>query len=181
MDRSIAEGPLAAPLTRPSGRLLTAVGAGVALAVGAFVLYWVSNLVHYNQYAHFVWQADAFLHGRAWFPFPVQDGINQVSGAAVPNAPDNWYYQDVYPLKGAAGSDLGRVLLPFPPLPAIVLLPFVAVFGLFTDQGAIAILLAALGVLATWWMLGGLNLRLSTRVVVTLIFATGTTWWWAAA
>jgi hypothetical protein len=160
---------------------MSAVGLGVVLAVGAFVLYWASNLVHYNQYDHFVWQADAFLHGRAWFPFPVQDGVNQVTGAAVPNAPDNWYYQDVYPLKDAAGGDLGRVLLPFPPLPAIVLMPFVAVFGLFTDQQAVAVLLAVLGVLATWWMLGGLRLRRSTRVVVTLIFATGTTWWWAAA
>jgi hypothetical protein len=181
VHRSIAEGPLEAPdHNRPAARLIAA-GVGLLLAVAAFVLYWLSNPDHYNQYLHFVWQADAFLHGRAWFPYPVQGGVNQVTGAAVPNAPDNWYYQDVYPLKDAAGNDLGRVLLPFPPLPAIVLLPFVAVFGLFTDQEAIAIGLAALGVLATWWMLGGLRLRLAVRVVATVIFATGTAWWWAAA
>jgi hypothetical protein len=183
VNSSIAEGPSTAPDgSRATARWL-AVAVGLLVAVGALVLYWVSNPQHYNQYAHFVWQADAFLHGRAWFPYPVQGGVNTVTGAAVPNAPDNYYYQDVYPLKDAAGNELGRVLLPFPPLPAIVLLPFVAIWGLTTDQEAVGVVLAALGVLATWWMLGGLGsrLRLTTRLVVTLIFATGTAWWWAAA
>ncbi|MFN8628935.1 MAG: hypothetical protein U0838_01025 [Chloroflexota bacterium] len=160
---------------------LIAVAVGLVLAGAAFAVYWISNENHYNQYVHFVWQADAFLHGRPWFEYPVQDGVNTVTGQPVPGVPDNYYYQDVYPLKDAAGEDLGRVLLPFPPLPAIVLMPFVAVFGLFVDQEAVAIGLGALGVLSTWWMLGGLRPRLSVRILVTLIFATGTTWWWAAA
>ncbi len=154
---------------------------GLALAAAAFAAYWWSDPVQYNQYVHFVWQADAFLHGRAWFPYPIHDGVNLATGAVLPGVPDNDYYQDVFPLRDAAGSDLGRVLLPFPPLPAVVLLPFVAAYGLSTNQQAIAIVLAALGVLATWWTLGGLALRLSVRVLVTLIFATGTAWWWAAA
>jgi hypothetical protein len=79
------------------------------------------------------------------------------------------------------GGDVGRVLLPFPPLPAIVLMPFVALFGLWTDQAAIAIGLAALGVGAAWWMLGGLRLRLPVRLATTAVFGLGTTWWWAAA
>lgn len=181
MDRSIAEGPRTAPAQNRSRARLAAAGIGLLLACIAFAVYWLSNPVHYNQYAHFVWQADAFLHGRPWFQYPIQDGVNTVTGAQFYGYPDNWYYQDVYPLRDAAGNDLGRVLLPFPPLPAIVLMPFVAVFGLFTDQQAIAIVLGALGVAATWWMLGGLRPRLSVRIVVTLIFATGTAWWWAAA
>ena len=181
MDRSIAEGHVAAPVHRRPGARLVAISVGLLLTVGAFALYWWSNPHHYNQYAHFVWQADAFLHGRAWFPYPIQDNVNTVTGAAAGNVPDNYYYQDVFPLKDAAGNDLGRVLLPFPPLPAIVLLPFVAAFGLFTDQEAIAIGLAALGVLAAWWMLGGLRLHLTTRILATLVFATGTAWWWAGA
>ena len=180
MDRSIAEAPRTA-FADGSPTRLVAAGVGLLLAGIAFAVYWVSNPVHYNQYVHFVWQADAFLHGRPWFEYPIQSGVNTVTGAQFYGYPDNYYYQDVYPLTDAAGNQLGRVLLPFPPLPAIVLLPFVAVFGLFTDQESVAILLGALGVLATWWMLGGLRLRLSVRVVVTLIFATGTAWWWAAA
>ena len=181
MDRSIAEGPLTAPTATGSRARLLAVGVGLLLAAAAFGLYSWSHPLRYNQYVHFVWQADAFLHGRAWIPYPIQDGVNQVTGVAYPGAPDNAYYQDVYPLKDAAGNDVGQVLLPFPPLPAVVLMPFVALFGLSTDEETIAIGLGALGVLAAWWMLGGLRLRLSTRAVVTLIFATGTAWWWASA
>jgi hypothetical protein len=181
VDRSIAEGHLTAPLVRGSRERLLAVGVGLLLAAAAFGLYWWSHPVRYNQYIHFVWQADAFLHGRDWIPYPIQDGVNTVTGVAYRGVPDNAYYQDVYPLKDAAGHDIGRVLLPFPPLPAVVLMPFVALFGLFTDEETIAIWLGALGVLATWWMLGGLRLRLSTRTIATLIFATGTAWWWASA
>lgn len=183
MDPSIAEGALEAPLNdRRRGRWAVIV-VGLLVALGALTAYWVSTPVRYNQYNHFVWQADAFLHGRAWFQYPVENGVNTVTGETVADAPDNWWYQDVYPLTDADGIDLGRVLLPFPPLPALVLLPFVALWGLFTDQQAIGAVLGGLGVLATWWMLGGLGsrLRLTTRVIVTLVFATGTTWWWASA
>ena len=125
---------------------------GLGLVLAAFALYWVSNPEHYNFYNHFVWQADAYLHGRAWFPYPVLAGGD---------LPENWYLQDVYPLTLPDGTPDGRVLLPFPPLPAIVLLPFVALWGLATDQEAIAIGLGALGVGLAWWMLGGLRLRLT--------------------
>jgi hypothetical protein len=144
---------------------------GLLIALGALVLYALSNPVHFNQYNHFAWQADAFLNGRAWIPFPE---------AATDTAPANDYFQDVYPLF-ENGEFTGRVLLPFPPLPALVLLPFVAAWGLSIDQESIAIGIAAAGVLATWWMLGGLRITLGVRVVTTLIFATGTVWWWAAA
>ena len=172
VDRSIAEGPVAAPIPTPGTGRVTTVVVGVLLAAAAFLLYWWSNPVHWNQYNHFVWQADAFLHGRAWFPYPVPAGAD---------LPQNDYLQDVYPLRDAAGNLDGRALLPFPPLPAIVLLPFVVLFGLAADQEAVAIGLAALGVGLAWWMLGGLRLRMPVRAAATIVFATGTVWWWAAA
>ena len=144
---------------------------GLVIALGALVVYALSNPVHFNQYNHFAWQADAFLNGRAWIPFPQ---------AGTDTTPANDYFQDVYPLF-ENGEFTGRVLLPFPPLPALVLLPFVAAWGLSLDQESIAIGIAAAGVLATWWMLGGLRITLAVRAVATLIFATGTVWWWAAA
>jgi hypothetical protein len=145
---------------------------GLLIALAALALYTVSNPLHANVYTHFVWQADAFLHGRAWFAYPVRDAVGQ---------PDNWYFQDVYPIPGDAGGSAGRVLIPFPPLPAIVLVPFVAAFGLFTDQAAIAIGLAALGVWLAWWMLGRLAVGTGVRALTTIVFATGTVWWWAAS
>lgn len=172
VDRSIAEGPAAAPIDGPGYGRATTVLVGVLLAAAAFLVYWWSNPVHWNQYNHFVWQADAFLNGRSWFPYPIGPG------EALPR---NDYLQDVFPLRDAAGRPDGRALLPFPPLPAVVLVPFVALFGLAADQEAVAILLAALGVALAWWMLGGLRVRVSVRAATTIIFATGTVWWWAAA
>ncbi len=172
VDRSIAEGPVPALSRAQPASRSAAIAVGLLLAVAALVVYAVSDPVHYNVYNHFVWQADAFLHGRAWFPYPVP---------ATADGPANWYFQDVYPLLDAAGQPTGHVLIPFPPLPAIVLLPFVAMFGLSTDQEAVAIGLAATGVALTWWMLGGLRITLGTRALVTILFATGTVWWWAAA
>ena len=159
-------------MTRTAARNPTSwlVGLGLVLLAGA--LYWVSNPEHYNVYNHFVWQADAFLHGRAWFPYPVPDGGD---------IPPNWWFQDVYPLTLPDGTPDGRVLLPFPPLPAIVLVPFVAIWGLAADQEAVAIGLGAIGVGLAWWMLGGLRLRATVRALATAVFATGTVWWWATA
>jgi hypothetical protein len=45
----------------------------------------------------------------------------------------------------------------------------------------VAIGLAALGVGLAWWALGGLRLRATVRAIATVVFATGTAWWWAAA
>ena len=176
MPPSIAEGPAGTPAparaTVPVPQRPTAILVGVVLVLLAFLLYAVSNPVHWNIYNHFVWQADAFLHGRDWILFPVPPGGD---------LPANDYLRDVYPLLTPTGTPDGRALLPFPPLPALVLLPFVAVFGFATDQEWVAIALAAAGVGLAWWMLGGLRLRTTVRALATLVFATGTAWWWAAA
>ena len=175
VDRSIAEGPdgpLSPTSPGPDAGRLTAVIVGLLLALGALVLYTWSNPEHYNQYNHFVWQADAFLQGKVSFDWPVPDYADR---------PANWYFNDIYPLFDASGQPTGQVLLPFPPLPALVLMPFVAAVGLTVDQEAIAAVLAAIGVGVAWWMLGGLRIRLAVRAMTTILFATGTVWWWAAA
>lgn len=60
---------------------------------------------------HFVWQADAWLHGRFAISWPVSSG-------PLPND----FYLDVVPVPGQPG--FGRT--PYRPLPAIVILPAVA-------------------------------------------------------
>jgi hypothetical protein len=168
---SIAEGLLRTPVSIRAARRLPAWPVGLVIVLGALALYWLSNPDHFNVYNHFVWQADAFLHGRAWIPYPVPP---------TADLPENWYLQDLFPID-AEGTGYGRALLPFPPLPAIVLLPFVAAYGFATDQEAIAVALGGLGVGLAWWMLGGLRLRLAVRAIAVGIFATGTVWWWAAS
>ena len=144
------------------------VVAGLALAVVAFAIYSATRID--RVYDHFVWQAAAFLEGQAAIRYPVD---------AAPGAPmGNWFFQDVLPV--VTGDGVARGLLPFPPLPALILLPFVAAFGLATDDQLLFTTLAAVDVAICWWMLGRLRLDLMVRLATTIFFAFGTTFWYAA-
>jgi hypothetical protein len=78
-------------------------------------------LSHQSLAPHFVYQADAFLHGRL---------------ALVDRPPNlnDWVFQD------------GRWYVSFPPFPAVLMAPFVAVFGLGFNDVAFTILFGALNV-----------------------------------
>ena len=171
MDRSVAQGGRAEPRTTPwldrdNARWL-AVAVGVFLAIAALAIYSATRVDRY--YDHFVWQAAAFLEGQAAIRYPVE-GIVGVSG--------NAYFQDVLPIVSSDG--IPRGLLPFPPLPALVLLPFVAVWGLATDDQAIFTILAAMDVAICWWALGQLAVRPSIRAIATVFLAFGTVFWFTA-
>jgi hypothetical protein len=136
------------------------IGAGlIAVALAA---YWLPGTDRF--YNHFVWQALAFLHGTAVIDWP---------------QPGNEWMQDIYPLSELDGTPTGA-LLPFPPLPAILLLPFVAVWGLATDIRAVSVGVGAIGVGIAWWALGGLAVSRRIRLATTIFFALGTVYWYAA-
>ncbi len=123
---------------------------GLALFGLALLVYFSSNPERTDCYDHFVWQADAFLQGRADIPYPVTEGPFQ-----------NGYFQDVLPVEG------GRAQIPFPPLPAILLLPFVAVFGLATNAAAVAAVLGAVNVALCWALLLAVTPRRSAAFLGT--------------
>jgi hypothetical protein len=135
----------------------------VALFVLALVIYVGSNPGRSDVYDHFVWQADAFLQGRTEIEYPVAAGPFR-----------NSYFQDVLP------TTPGRGQIPFPPLPAIVLLPFVAVFGLGTNGAAVAAVLGAVNVVLCWLMLLGVTPRRSAALLGTVFYGFGTVAWYAA-
>jgi hypothetical protein len=140
----------------------------VALAFGVFALavYLASNPVRSNVYAHYVWQADAWLHGRTEIAWPVSDGPVH-----------NDYYHDVVALPGKPGF----AQIPFPPLPAIVLLPAVALFGLNTDAELVAAFIGAFNAALAWLVAYRLARRPSVALAAALFFAFGTVAWVAAA
>ncbi|MEJ7747791.1 MAG: hypothetical protein WKF56_00715, partial [Candidatus Limnocylindrales bacterium] len=140
---------------------------GVLLAVAALAVYFISRTDHY--YNHFVWQASAFLEGQAAIRYPVEGSSGSVGNA---------FFQDVLPV--APSDGIGRGLLPFPPLPALILVPFVALWGVTTDDQTIFTVLAAVDVAICWWMLGRLPLRLRVRLTTTIFFAFGTVFWYTA-
>lgn len=166
MGRSVAQGPAAsgaAPSDQHWLDLVPSVLIGLALVGAALAAYWLPGSVRF--YNHFVWQALAFLGGHAEIRWPVAG---------------NEYFQDVFPLRDAAGNLTGYGLLPFPPLPAIVLMPVVAIFGLATDHRAVAVAVGAIDVGLCWWALGRLPIGRPVRLAVTIFFAFGTVFWYAA-
>jgi hypothetical protein len=137
----------------------------VTLALGVYVF---SNPARIDWYDHFVWQADAFWHGRFVIAYPVTDG---------PFA--NAYLNDVMPLPSTPGMP-SYGLLPFPPLPAVLLIPFVGIFGLATDAQLFGAVLGAINVGLAWRMASKLTDRRSAAFLGTLFFAFGTVHWYAA-
>ena len=144
---------------------------GLAIAALLLVIYVVSNPSRTSYYNHFVWQAEAFLDGRAAIRYPVYDG---------PDGRGNNLFQDVVLTTGPNGETTGYALLPFPPLPAVVLMPFVAVWGLATDAQLVAALLGAVDVAIAFWVLGRLPIGPRVRIATTLFLGLGTVLWYAA-
>ena len=173
MSASISTGPRPTPAApsdaAPGGRLeawlqrIDPLWVAVALFLLALVVYVGSNPARHDFYDHFVWQADAFLSGRAEIAYPVSTGPYR-----------NDYFQDVLPVAP------DRAQIPFPPLPAMVLVPFVAVWGLGTNGAAVAAVLGAVNVVLCWTMLLGVTPRRSAALLGTLFYGFGTVAWYAA-
>lgn len=141
---------------------------GVFFFLLALGVYYFSDPSRSGFYNHFVWQADAFLHGRFAISYPVVDGPFT-----------NGYFQDVMQLPGAPGEP-SYALLPFPPLPAILLTPLVAIFGLATDSQLFGVFLGAVNVALAWRMTLRLTNKRAVSVLATVFFAFGTVHWYAA-
>jgi hypothetical protein len=172
VGRSVAQGGVTEPVADSDAgaakrAVWPAVAVGVALAAVAFAIYQVTRIDRF--YDHFVWQAAAFLEGQAAIRYPVGPSADGLG---------NWLFQDVLPVAPAGGAERG--LIPFPPLPALVLVPFVAIYGLRTDDQAIFTVLAAVDVAICWWMIGRLGVGALARLGATVFFAFGTTFWYAA-
>jgi len=128
----------------------------LALAAALFVLY---GLVGPGQYHNDGWfpLADAFLHGRLWI-----DGsrpwIERVPGPG------------------------GEYFLPFPPVPALVLVPQVALFGQdVADTGVMSALVGALNVFLVYALLSYFELKGKAIAVLMVAFVVGSEYLYVAA
>ncbi len=194
MTASIATGPFASGRRSvtgshmddhahaPEGRLdrwLGAIGPGwigLAFTLVAIGVYVFSNPHRYGFYDHFVWQAQAWLDGSASIRYPVTSGIRT-----------NDYYQDVLDLGDQALTARyglpyrpGQALLPFPPLPAVLLLPFVAIWGLATSGALVAAVLGGINVGLCWRMLTRVTDRRGAAFLGTITYGFGTVAWYAS-
>ena len=176
MDRSIAQGLSAEPaealpiMAAPRAR--TGLVVGLGLIIACLALYQLTRPAHQTIYNHFAWQAQAWLEGSFAIRYPVPPSAD---------GPGNAFFNDVTPVTDATGAATGRGTIPFPPLPAIVLLPFVALWGLAVDQTSLAILIGAFDVALVYWLLGRLAVRPSVRNALTAFMGAGSALWYAAS
>ena len=144
-------------MDRPAaGASRRAVLVGLTLALLAGLVYWLSNRQYDAGRGDLFYLADAFLHGRT-------DIARQLGP---------W---DVI-LVGA------RVYVPFPPFPAVLLMPLVAVVGPITAdewESGINAFLAAVGIALGWWVTGRIGVeRLRDRFGLVLLLGFSTPIWW---
>lgn len=114
-----------------------------------FGIYFCSHFVHPDWYKHFVYQARGFLQGRL----------------DIWNLPS--YYVDLIYWKD-------KIYLPNPPLPSILLIPFVAIWGIATEQIRVCMLFGAVDVFLVWTLLGRMTVQGSLRVGLTILYGFGT-------
>jgi len=124
------------------------------LAASAGLLYWLTAPGRVALDA-FVPLADAFLHGQLHVsdPMPWIEHVDRAGGG--------WY-------------------VPYPPMPAVTVLPFVALLGPSFDQGIAAALVGGLNVALLWTLLGKIGVAPLPRRALTAAFALGSVHWWAA-
>jgi hypothetical protein len=142
---------------------------GLGLVLLVLVVYILSQPNRSNPYLHFVLQAESWMSGQTSIPTPG--------------------YQDVMPILDPSGNPTDRGILPFPPLPAAVLLPFVALWHMATNEQLLAAVFGAVDVGIAYWMLGYLPIRRQIRRLTALFLGLGsvlwytsvigTTWFWA--
>ncbi len=133
---------------------------GLGLVLLALAVYYFSLPNRTNPYLHFVLQAQSWLNGQTSIPTPG--------------------YQDVMPILDSNGHPTERGIIPFPPLPAAVLLPFVAVWHLATNEQLLATIFGAIDVGIAYWMLGFLPVRQEIRRLTALFMGLGTVMWYTS-
>lgn len=65
-----------------------------------------------------------------------------------------------------------------PPLPAIMLMPFTAIWGMDTNQTEYSVVVGAVAIALAWILLGRFRLSLNSRVWLTVFFGLGNVLWY---
>jgi len=122
-----------------------------------FLVYWYLGPQE-TPYLHHVNQANNFLHGHLDLREEYSRNLNTLEAA---------YYND-------------KTYMTHPPMPAILLLPFVAVSGLDTNQALISAVLGGLTAALAFRIFRSM-VSIKSAVWLTVMFTFGSTFWYIAA
>lgn len=126
----------------------------VLVGATASIIAFLSGGRHETEANNYVYLAQAILQGHAWihWPGPRIDALL-------------WH---------------GRYYVIEAPVPALLLLPFVAVFGLSAHQSLLGVILVGVAIGAGWSLLKHLNAPLNVRSWLTAFLFAGTDLWWCS-
>lgn len=124
----------------------------IFLFIITLLVYSISSRGEGAQWNHFIYLADAFLHGHLYVP--------NVLTELVP-----WH---------------GNYFVVYPPMPAILLIPFVAIFGTNFYQPFLSILLGAVNVSLAYIVILKLFNNIKLSLWVSILYAFGTIQWYHA-
>ncbi|MEO6349168.1 MAG: hypothetical protein ABIP53_00785 [Candidatus Limnocylindrales bacterium] len=148
-------------LDRPTSLRVTLADRTIWLTLGvvAAVVYAIWTGPQPQQIDAFGPLAHAFLNGRLYIELPAPGALELIA------------------------RDGGGWYVPYPPGPAIPLLPVIAItnfLGATLDIGLAAAGLGGVGVALLYVALRSLNVAARTAAILTVGFAFGSVWWWAA-
>jgi len=138
---------------RKSYELKTTLITFLAVFSLTFIIYFLTQ-EDPTPYNNFVRLADAFLHGRLYLT-------------------ENISWLELAPYQG-------RYYIIPPPMPAILLLPVVAIFGLSTDQTLVSIFFGSINVSMAFLVAKTLTQNRGVQIWSTVMFGFGTIHWWVA-
>ena len=138
-----------------SARLSPALTAALLFLTGAVVYYW-SRPETTNPFNYFEYLADAILHGR----------LN------IEDAP--FYFEELV-------KSGGKYYLIYPPMPAVLLLPFVALGGISTNQLFLSFLLGGLNVSLVYLTFRRLTDDSELPIWMAVLLGFGTIHWYTAS
>ncbi|HBN07713.1 MAG TPA: hypothetical protein DD435_03360 [Cyanobacteria bacterium UBA8530] len=74
----------------------------------------------------------------------------------------------------------GKFFVVYPPMPAVILMPFMLLWGKGMNQALVSVILGALSVYLIYFLLYNLGFSLIKRIFFSLFFAFGTIFWYSA-
>ncbi|HYC07044.1 MAG TPA: hypothetical protein VEG29_03885 [Candidatus Binatia bacterium] len=128
----------------------------VAIALAAIAIYLLTASRDRQQLDYFVRLAAAFLDGRIYLT-EAPSWLNEL----IPAGAGQWY-------------------VAYPPMPGILLMPFVLVFGTDFPQQVASCIFGGISVGLAWLVLGEFALTTRVRLLLTAVFGFGTVLWFVS-
>jgi len=127
----------------------------VLLGLAGFLVYYLTQPRQHDYFNYFSHLADAFLHGRLYLTDPPSTFEELIKVG-------NKYF------------------LIYPPMPAVLLMPYVAVLGVSFDHVSVSFLIGSLNIAVVYLIMRRLTEKEDIRVWMSVLFGFGTIHWYLA-